>query len=476
MNGVNRTTTFKSEINFFKDNDKLDRGFDESNYHFINISHIFKNENYGEVFIIFNKPSPLFLRVKSRIAKLFLLNKKHVLYLSQNFPNIWKRIFKKSLENMIALKNRTIEFVQKYSLRYDIKTVPKNQGFMTTKLTSPKMKNFSSALTKAFAKNIFHVPVIKVTPAEDTTSIKKESENTGEKNSITKSSAQNISDIPKEIMNKNSSLENSSTFTSKESSSKSASLDESDKSYIRKLKLKLKKEIEKRKYYQKLYNELKKKNKFLYSQLLTKSVLSPNAAIENDNENDNSNSVNNVDDTNVNKIILNEINNNNNLKNLTKRSFSVRFNENKKMSLNALSPKINRGYLKCKTKKLARKKSYYNSNNKKKHKNITNNYFNITKNIKIINNFEKKENLKIKEKIKNKEEKQNNIYIEKILNKKNIKKNEKDINDLSDFNNLSQNTLFNLKNMEKEEGYESRESKETVKKNKKENKKIKKEK
>jgi hypothetical protein len=52
--------------------------FDESNYQFLNISNIFKNEHYGEVFIIFKKPSPLFLRVRSKKANIFLLSKKSI--------------------------------------------------------------------------------------------------------------------------------------------------------------------------------------------------------------------------------------------------------------------------------------------------------------------------------------------------------------------------------------------------------------
>ena len=104
-----------------KDNEKIERDFDESNYQFINISNIFKNENYGEIFIIYNKPSPLFLRVKSKMANLFLLNKKHILYLSSNFPNIWSRLFKKSLINMISIKERTIKIVKDYCFKYNIK-------------------------------------------------------------------------------------------------------------------------------------------------------------------------------------------------------------------------------------------------------------------------------------------------------------------------------------------------------------------
>ena len=103
--------------------DKLEnsyQGFDESNYQFLNISHIFKNEHFGEVFIIYNKPSPLFLRVKSKMANIFLLNKKNVIHLSANYVNIWNRLFRKSLKNMVALKKKTIDIVKKYCIESDL--------------------------------------------------------------------------------------------------------------------------------------------------------------------------------------------------------------------------------------------------------------------------------------------------------------------------------------------------------------------
>ena len=103
------------------DYSKIDRPFDESNYQFLNVSNIFKNEHYGEVFIILNKPSPLYVRVKSKKANLFLLNKKHILHLSTNFVNIWKRIFHKSLKNMKAFKLKTAQIAKNYSRTYNVK-------------------------------------------------------------------------------------------------------------------------------------------------------------------------------------------------------------------------------------------------------------------------------------------------------------------------------------------------------------------
>ena len=98
INNNNNSTNIKAN------NDKID--FDESNYQFLNITNIYRNEHFGEVFIILKQPSPLFLRVKSKMANLFFLNKKSIIHLSKNYHNIWKRLFKKSFNNMLALKKK----------------------------------------------------------------------------------------------------------------------------------------------------------------------------------------------------------------------------------------------------------------------------------------------------------------------------------------------------------------------------------
>jgi hypothetical protein len=125
-----------------KDHNNIGRDFDESNYHFLNITNIFKNEHFGEVFIVFNKPSPLFLRVKSKMVNLFLLNKKNILYLSTTYFNIWKRLFKKSLKNMIALRERTIEIVKKYHANYKDKFANTNRE--NSKINNSKNKDNKS--------------------------------------------------------------------------------------------------------------------------------------------------------------------------------------------------------------------------------------------------------------------------------------------------------------------------------------------
>ena len=154
---------------------QIDTAFDESNYQFLNISNMFKNEHYGEVFIIFKKPSPLFLRVRSKKANLLLLSKKSILHLSNNFNNIWKRIFKKSLRNMKALRKKTIETVKKYIIAYNLKcfndesSIAKKESKSNSVYESPnfsikesnkkgqKIDNVCNSLKTLLTKNIINM-------------------------------------------------------------------------------------------------------------------------------------------------------------------------------------------------------------------------------------------------------------------------------------------------------------------------------
>ncbi len=109
-----------SEINesgIGKEMGKWDYGgedFEESNYQFINIINISKNESYGVVFMSLTKPSPLSLRVKSKKAELLLLRKGDALDISQRYPNIWMKYLKKSYFNILSIKNIAINKIRHY--------------------------------------------------------------------------------------------------------------------------------------------------------------------------------------------------------------------------------------------------------------------------------------------------------------------------------------------------------------------------
>ena len=88
--------------------------FEESNYQFLNIINISKNESYGVVYMFFTKPSPLSLRVKSKKVELLLLRKSDALDISQRYPNIWMKFLKKSYFNTLSIKTLAVNKIKHY--------------------------------------------------------------------------------------------------------------------------------------------------------------------------------------------------------------------------------------------------------------------------------------------------------------------------------------------------------------------------
>ena len=120
LNDKNKTVIDSSinESNIIKEIGKWDFGGDgeifESNFQFLNIINISKNESFGDVYMFLCKPSPLFLRVKSKIAALFLLRRIDASDISSRYPNIWAKFFKKSYKNMLSIKALTIKKIKYY--------------------------------------------------------------------------------------------------------------------------------------------------------------------------------------------------------------------------------------------------------------------------------------------------------------------------------------------------------------------------
>ena len=84
------------------------------NNQYIKILDIRKNEHFGDIYITLKKPAPLSLRVKSKIAEIFVLNKKVVLNLSKSYIHVWKRISIKSYKNTVSLKFMTRVMIHKF--------------------------------------------------------------------------------------------------------------------------------------------------------------------------------------------------------------------------------------------------------------------------------------------------------------------------------------------------------------------------
>ena len=68
-----------------------------------------KNEHFGDVSLFLDKPAPLTLKVKSKIAKIFILKKKDALMINSIHHNIVDRIREKSFKNLMSIKRKTIQ-------------------------------------------------------------------------------------------------------------------------------------------------------------------------------------------------------------------------------------------------------------------------------------------------------------------------------------------------------------------------------
>ena len=68
------------------------------------ILQIRKNEHFGDILMFLNQRSRLCLKVKSKKAELFFLNKSDAINISTIYPQYWKKINKKSLFNMEQIK------------------------------------------------------------------------------------------------------------------------------------------------------------------------------------------------------------------------------------------------------------------------------------------------------------------------------------------------------------------------------------
>ena len=87
---------------------------EKGNYKYIKIIDIIKNENFGGLYMFMRRPSPLSLKVKSKFADLYLIPKKDIFEIAKNYINIWKKIHKKDFHNMLSIKHKTFNILNKY--------------------------------------------------------------------------------------------------------------------------------------------------------------------------------------------------------------------------------------------------------------------------------------------------------------------------------------------------------------------------
>ena len=81
---------------------------------YVRILCIRENEHFGDVMMFLEQRSPLRVRVKSKKSELFFLKKMDAIKISTSYPNIWRRINKKSVFNFEQIKKSINKIVEIY--------------------------------------------------------------------------------------------------------------------------------------------------------------------------------------------------------------------------------------------------------------------------------------------------------------------------------------------------------------------------
>ena len=99
---------------FSKDTINTERNNNTNNKN-IKIVEIRNNEHFGDALMFLNERSPLNAKIRTRTAELLALRKLEAIEIYSLYPNIWKRINKKSLHNMEQIYSKIKKSVIKFA-------------------------------------------------------------------------------------------------------------------------------------------------------------------------------------------------------------------------------------------------------------------------------------------------------------------------------------------------------------------------
>ena len=120
----------------------------------IKIIDLRKNEHFGDILMILNEKSPVAVKVKSKKAELFFLQKTEATEISNRYSNIWKRIVNRSLHNMKQIKNLIRKKVLLYIESNNIKMDDELQDYNVIQEDFNDLYNSSEKIKKIIAPQI----------------------------------------------------------------------------------------------------------------------------------------------------------------------------------------------------------------------------------------------------------------------------------------------------------------------------------
>ena len=224
------------------------------------------------------KPSPLSLRVKSKKAELLLLRKIDASDISLRYPNFFMKFFKRAYFNMLSIKNITIKKIQYYwenlEKKSNLKKPIRRAQTSLKPYTIYKLKDKEKKeISKMFNEHNSKILNIQRTTTQDKKKLKISIKNISQVLNFESSKKSNLSttnltvtdfEKKKSVLNKGKTSVGSKTIDSNcHYSSKSpkktispTSKGSLRKNHMNKLKIKIKKLKNSKKYYKNLYEKI----------------------------------------------------------------------------------------------------------------------------------------------------------------------------------------------------------------------------
>ena len=171
---------------------------------YIRILCIRENEHFGDVMMFLEQRSPLRVRVKSKKCELFFLKKMEAIKISTSYPNIWRRINKKSVFNFEQIKKSINKIVEIYCHVKQLNSIDEEESSdIYNDLIKQNKNQRRKSVNDIMPKNYDYVKNIK----EDNKLVKTKSLNNENNQLITnilkKNNSENLKILNKDIMQKN---------------------------------------------------------------------------------------------------------------------------------------------------------------------------------------------------------------------------------------------------------------------------------
>ena len=150
-NSVSFQVGYESDEIKENENDEIIK--EKINYKYLKILDIRENEHFGDVCLFLDKPSPLTLKVKSKKAQIYILKKKDAQTINNIHHNIMNRIREKSFKNLLSIKNKTFDILNKY-LRNKINKIKRTKLENASWFQEKSINNVSNDITNFLNNSI----------------------------------------------------------------------------------------------------------------------------------------------------------------------------------------------------------------------------------------------------------------------------------------------------------------------------------